>query len=244
MKRLWFVLFLPILFVGCEESKMSKPIDLADLDTSVAPGDDFYQYANGGWVKRTEIPSDRVRYGAFDILQEQTEEKVKDILFRAWERKGDTTNADWLKIGDFYASGMDTTAIEAAGLTPLDPDLDIIRSLTEPADLVREFARERSIGGSDPFYVSVEQDSKDATTYILSISQSGLGMPDRDYYFGDDERVKKLQDAYIKMTTRFFVLMGNSETNAATMAKDVFDLEKKMAEASLSRLEYRDPHLT
>ena len=244
MKRLWFVLFLPILFVGCEESKMSKPIDLADLDTSVAPGDDFYQYANGGWVKRTEIPSDRVRYGAFDILQEQTEEKVKDILFRAWERKGDTTNADWLKIGDFYASGMDTTAIEAAGLTPLDPDLDIIRSLTEPADLVREFARERSIGGSDPFYVSVEQDSKDATTYILSISQSGLGMPDRDYYFGDDERVKKLQEAYIKMTTRFFVLMGNSETNAATMAKDVFDLEKKMAEASLSRLEYRDPHLT
>lgn len=125
---------------------MPKPIDLADLDTTVAPGEDFYQYSNGGWLKRTEIPSDRVRYGAFDVLQEQTEEKVKDILFRAWERKGDTTNQDWLKIGDFYASGMDTAAIEQAGLSPLEPDLDIIKSLVTPADLVREFARERSIG--------------------------------------------------------------------------------------------------
>lgn len=244
MKRLALLLFVPFVLMGCEETKMPNAIDLADLDTTVAPGEDFYQYANGGWIKRTEIPSDRVRYGAFDILQEQTEEKVKDILFRAWERKGDTTNQDWLKIGDFYASGMDTVAIEAAGLTPLDPDLDIIKNLTESTDLVREFARERSIGGGDPFYVSVDQDSKDATAYILNISQNGLGMPDRDYYFGDDERIKGLQDAYIKMLTRFFVLMGNDEANATSMASDVFELERKMAEASLSRLEYRDPHLT
>ena len=244
MKRLALLLFVPFVLMGCKETKMPNAIDLADLDTTVAPGEDFYQYANGGWIKRTEIPSDRVRYGAFDILQEQTEEKVKDILFRAWERKGDTTNQDWLKIGDFYASGMDTVAIEAAGLTPLEPDLDIIKNLAEPADLVREFARERSIGGGDPFYVSVDQDSKDATAYILNISQNGLGMPDRDYYFGDDERIKGLQDAYIKMLTRFFVLMGNDEANATSMASDVFELERKMAEASLSRLEYRDPHLT
>ena len=244
MKRLALLLFVPFVLTGCKETKMPNAIDLADLDTTVAPGEDFYQYANGGWIKRTEIPSDRVRYGAFDILQEQTEEKVKDILFRAWERKGDTTNQDWLKIGDFYASGMDTVAIEAAGLTPLDPDLDIIKNLTESTDLVREFARERSIGGGDPFYVSVDQDSKDATAYILNISQNGLGMPDRDYYFGDDERIKGLQDAYIKMLTRFFVLMGNDEANATSMASDVFELERKMAEASLSRLEYRDPHLT
>jgi len=244
MKRLALLLFVPFVLMGCKETKMPNAIDLADLDTTIAPGEDFYQYANGGWIKRTEIPSDRVRYGAFDILQEQTEEKVKDILFRAWERKGDTTNQDWLKIGDFYASGMDTVAIEAAGLTPLEPDLDIIKNLAEPADLVREFARERPIGGGDPFYVSVDQDSKDATAYILNISQNGLGMPDRDYYFGDDERVKGLQDAYIKMLTRFFVLMGTDEANATSMAADVFELERKMAEASLSRLEYRDPHLT
>ena len=223
---------------------MPKPIDLADLDTTVAPGEDFYQYSNGGWLKRTEIPSDRVRYGAFDVLQEQTEEKVKDILFRAWERKGDTTNQDWLKIGDFYASGMDTAAIEQAGLSPLEPDLDIIKSLVTPADLVREFARERSIGGGDPFYVSVDQDSKEATRYIMTISQNGLGMPDRDYYLGDDDRTKALQDAYIKMLTRMFVLMGNKDDVATSMASDVFDLERKMATASLSRLEYRDPHLT
>jgi len=245
MKRLLLLLLLiPFVFMGCKENKMPKAIDLADLDTTVTPGEDFYQYANGGWIKRTEIPSDRVRYGAFDILQEQTEEKIKDILFRAWERKGDTTNQDWLKIGDFYASGMDTATIEAAGLTPLAPDLDIIKNLTEPADLVREFARERPIGGSDPFYVSVDQDSKNATAYILNISQSGLGMPDRDYYFGDDDRTKTLQDAYIKMLTRLFVLMGSEEVNATSMASDVFELERKMADASLSRLEYRDPHLT
>lgn len=223
---------------------MPKPIDLADIDSSVTPGNDFYQYSNGGWLNRTEIPSDRVRYGAFDVLQEETEEKVKDILFRAWERKGDTTNLDWVKIGDFYASGMDTVAIEQAGLSPLEPDLDIIKSLVDPADLVREFARERSIGGGDPFYVSVDQDSKEATSYIMTLSQSGLGMPDRDYYFGDDERTKALQDAYIKMLTRFFVLMGNKDDVATSMASDVFGLERQMAEASLSRLEYRDPHLT
>ena len=245
MKRLSLLwLFAPLVLMGCKEStNMPKAIDLADLDTSVAPGEDFYQYSNGGWLKRTEIPSDRVRYGAFDILQDQTEEKIKDILFRAWERKGDTTNQDWLKIGDFYASGMDTATIEQAGLSPLEPDLEIIKSLIASSDLVREFARERSIGGGDPFYISVDQDSKEATSYITTLSQNGLGMPDRDYYFGDDDRVKALQNAYMKMITRFFVLMGNNEEVAATMATDVFALERKMAEASLSRLEYRQPHL-
>ena len=147
------------VLAGCKTTGEAddKPINLADLDTSVAPGDDFYQYANGGWLKKATIPEDRTRYGAFDILQDTTEEKVKDILFRAMERKGDTTDAIWVKVGDFFASGMDTAAIEAAGLTPIMPDIETIGLVASPQDIVREIARERSIGGGAPFYIGVDQ---------------------------------------------------------------------------------------
>lgn len=233
-----------VSMLGCQpKGSDSKALDLADMDQSIAPGDDFYQYANGGWLKTAKIPDDRTRYGAFDVLQEQTEERVKDILFRAADRMGDTTDVDFVKIGDFFASGMDTATIEEVGLQPIFPDLEMISTLADPKDLIREIARERAIGGSSPFYVSVEQDSKEATSMILSFYQSGLGMPDRDYYFDESENGQKLRDAYMEMLVKTFELLGKDENVAKGIAKDVFDFEKRLAAASLTRLQYRDPHL-
>lgn len=230
--------------VGCKGGEMQeKPIDVADLDPSVKPGDDFYQYSNGGWIAKAKIPSDRSRYGAFDILAEQTQEKVKDILIRAAEKKGDTTDADWRKIGAFFASGMDTAAIEAAGINPIKGDLELISGITSPEELLREIARERSSGGSDPFYVGVEQDSKNATEMIMSFSQSGLGMPDQSYYLNKDEQSEELRKAYKEMLKTLFVLLGNGEEAATAMTNDVFALETTLAESSLTRLQYRNPHL-
>lgn len=249
MKRthltLYIVIALIALLSACGPDKNAyKPIDPADMDPTTAPGDNFYQYTNGGWLARTEIPEDRTRFGAFDILQEQTEEKVKDILFRAMERKGDTLDAEWVKIGDFFASGMDTARIQEIGLAPVQADIDIISTIASPDDIVREFARQRAIGGSDPFYVSVEQDSKEATSLLLSFYQSGLGMPERDYYFDQDENSEKLRVAYKKMLADLFVLLGRNQENASSIANDIFTLETALAEASFSRLQYRDPHLT
>lgn len=233
------------LMASCSgEVEKRKPLDLADMDQSIDPGDDFYRYANGGWLDRTTIPEDRVRYGTFEIIQEENEMILLDILTRAMERKGDTLDAEWLKIGDFFASGLDTTSIEAMGLSPIAPDLEFISNIMTPQDIVREIARERSIGGSNPFYVSVEQDIRDATTLRLSFYQTGLGMPERDYYFNPSAHSEQLRAAYKEMLRRVFALLGHEEDRATSMASDVFALESKLAEASLSRLEYRDPHLT
>ncbi|PIE83780.1 MAG: peptidase M13 [Bacteroidia bacterium] len=233
-----------LTLAACNSNSMShKPIDPEDLNTSVAPGDDFYEYSNGGWISRAEIPSDRARFGAFDVLQEETQARIKELLFAAAERQGDSGSMEWQQIGDFFRSGMDTAAIEQAGLKPIAPDLQLIGQLETPEDVVREIARERSIGGGNPFYVTVEQDSKNATAMILSFYQSGLGMPDRSYYFNEDERSKELRAAYLRMVDTLFRLMGRDAEQAGTTARDILALETKLAEPSLTRLEYRDPHL-
>ncbi|PID90881.1 MAG: peptidase M13 [Bacteroidetes bacterium] len=246
MRKQGFLLLagVALSLAACNGNDMKQQaIDPADLNTTVAPGDDFYEYSNGGWIAKAEIPADRARFGAFDVLQEETQERVKELLFAAADKQGDTTSMEWLQIGDFFRSGMDTTAIEEAGISPIAPDLQIISGLQAPEDIVREIARERSIGGSDPFYVTVEQDSKNATEMILSFYQSGLGMPDRSYYFNEDERSQELRQAYVQMIDTLFQLMGRDEEQSSAIATDILALETKLAEPSLTRLQYRDPHL-
>lgn len=238
----WAVLAGLMAMVSCEGGKQGeKAIMKEDFDVKVDPGMDFYRYSNGGWLSRTQIPDDKTRYGAFDILAEETEHKVKDIVFKAWNRQGDTTDVEWLKLGNFFASGMDTATIDAMGYDPIKPDLENISMLAKPEDIVRQLARLCPLGCRLPFYITVQEDSRDVTRMALSIYQSGLGMPDRDYYLDSGADNERLRGAYRTMLENFLRVQGHEEAAAREIVADVFAFEKRLAEATMTRVEQRDP---
>ena len=238
----WFVLAGLALMASCQGGKHEeKAIMKEDMDLTVDPGTDFYRYSNGGWISRTKIPDDKTRYGAFDILAEETERKVKDIVYDAWNRKGDTTDAEWIKLGNFFAAGMDTATIDAMGYEPIKPDLDNIAMVAKPEDVVRQLARLCPLGCRIPFYITVQEDSRDVTQMSLSIYQAGLGMPDRDYYLDSGADYERIRAAYISMLEGFMRVQGYEEAAAKEVARDVFEFEKRLAKGSMTRVERRDP---
>lgn len=215
---------------------------MADMDPSVSPGDDFYQYANGGWLKNNTIPADKSGYGAFDILAEETESQVRSLIEAA---VGTSDSVSRLKriVGDFYESGMDTVTLESAKFSPLDPDFMQIGMVKTPADIIAEVARELPLGSYVPFVAYVGQDAKKTDQYILSIYANGYGMPDRDYYFDESEHGKSLQESYRAMIAGLFKLMGREEGVATSISNDIYALEKDLAQNSYTKIQRRDPNL-
>src|SRR3569833_1242205 len=149
--------------------------DTAGMDKSVAPGDDFFQYANGSWAKNTPIPADKARYGMFNVLDDLSKERTRGII----EEQSKDPNS---KIGNAYQSFMDEAAIEAKGLAPLDPWLNQVRSVSSKAALAKLYAQGDEIGISAPFRMFIAQDDKAPDRYSLQMIQGGIGLPDRDYY--------------------------------------------------------------
>lgn len=241
----WLILLGVVLMVAsCKEEKPTgSQLQRADMDQTQDPGMNYYQYANGGWVSRTTLPAEKTRYGVFDQLREQSEDYVHGLLTKAMERKGDTTDAEWLKIGDFYASGMDSVRRNAQGYHPLENDFAMIAQITTPEQVVSEVARERPLGGDSPFYLAVEQDNKKSDEMTLSLYQSGLGMPDRDYYTDTTERGKTIQQSYVKMLELLLLTLGKDASQAQAVALDVYNLEKHLAEGMYTRVQMRDPNL-
>src|SRR4051812_27083861 len=190
--------------------------DTARMDTSITPGDDFYLYANGTWLKNTPIPSDKSNYGAFSVLADLSQQRVRDILDEA---KGDPQS----RIGMAYSSFLDEAAVEAKGLTPIAPWLGQIRALKSRggyAALQGEAARD-GIGGL--FGGGVTQDDRNTDIYITALGQGGLGMPDRDMYLLNEPNLVSLRAAYLDHLTKMLTLAG--ETNAAARAKAILDFE-------------------
>ena len=203
-------------------------MDEAGMDKSVAPGDSFYNYANGTWAKNTPIPSDKSNYGAFNLLADLSESRTKGIL----EKAATDPNS---KIGTAYATYLDTGSIEAKGLTPIKPWLDRIKS-TDKAGYAALLA-EASMGGvGGPFGAGVGQDDKAPETYILGLRQSGLGLPDRDYY--SDPKFADAKAGYQAHIAKMLTLAG--EANADARAKAIVDLETQIAAVSWSRIDSRD----
>lgn len=232
-----------ILF-SCTKEKKQPALQLTDLDTTVEPGEDFYQYANGGWLKTATIPADKSRYGSFDILREETDHQVLSLFEKLQAPGADTTSALVCKVRDFYSSGMDTATIDSAGFGPIKADLEQIELITMPSDIIPEVARMMPLGSYAPFYAYVGQDSKSVDDYILSLGPSGLGMPDKEYYFDESEDGKKLQEAYRTMVAQTFILLGREPESAKQIAQDIFDLEKSLATTHYTRLQKRDPNLS
>ncbi len=209
--------------------------DTAGMDRSVAPGDSFYDYASGTWAANTEIPADRSSYGMFDVLGDLSQERTRAILESAAARPGS-------KIGDFYTSYMDEAAIEARGIAPVKPMLTAIAGAATKDALVREAAKLQQIGVGGLFGMGVTQDSKDPNTYVVVAAQSGLTLPDRDYYLKDDAKLEAVRTAYRAYLAQLFTLAG--EANAVARADAVFAFEKGIAGAHWTRVESRDADKT
>jgi putative endopeptidase len=222
-------------------SKSDHGFDLTNLDRSVTPCDDFYKFADGGWMKNNPIPADRAAWATFEKLDEHNEEALRQILEEAAKDKTAKPGSNWQKIGDFYASCMDESQVEAAGLKPLDAELSRIAEIKDAASFQAEVARLQRQGVDAVFGFGSEQDLKDSTEVIAAAGQGGLGLPDRQYYLDDDDRSKQLRTGYIQHVTNMFKLMGDDDATAAAEAKTVLDVETALAKASTKREDLRDP---
>ena len=223
----------------------TKFIDPANMDLSVKPGDDFFEYANGTWIKQNAIPAKETRWGSFNILHQENTDKLLGLLKEVSKTPGLPKGSLKQRVGDLYASGMDSVAIEKLGYNPIKPDLARINKVADLNGVIGEIVYERVNGeGSPLFGFGVGQDSKHPTKNIVQFNQGGTSLPDRDYYLKDDARTKKVQDAYRQYIITLFTLTGTSKTNAEKNAATIFAMETTLAKAQLSRVAMRDPNKT
>ena len=241
-KILSIAALLTVAFVHAQDVKM-KYIDPANMNLEVKPGDNFYQYANGNWIKNNPVPASKTRWGSFDELREESSKRLQGLL----EFAAINTNKDRKTqiIGDFYTSGIDSLAIEAKGFTPIIGDLARINSIANNEQLQYEIATLRTKGlGSPLFGAFVGVDRKNVTQYIVSIGQGGTTLPDRDYYLKNDARSLKIREAYQQYITKMFMLIGENNSAAVEAAKTILEIETVLAKAQYSRVEMRDPYKT
>jgi putative endopeptidase len=215
--------------------------DLANLDRSIPPCDNFYQFVGGGWMKNNPIPAFWPSWASFDKLEDHNQQALREILEEAAKDKSAQPGSNWQKIGDFYASCMDEAEVESAGLKPLAPLLRQIEEIQTTAGLEDEIAHLQQAGVNAVFEFGSEQDLKDSRQVIAGAGQGGLGLPDRQYYLDDDERSKQLRTAYVQHVTNMFKLMGDGQDQAAVEAKTVLEVETALAKASKKREDLRDP---
>ncbi len=209
--------------------------DTTGMDKSVKPGDDFYDYANGAWAKRTPIPADRSNYGAFSALEDLSRERTRGIL-----EKAQTDPAS--KIGAAYASYMDAAAVEKKGMAPIQPWLDEIKAVKDQKSYVALAAKAARAGVDGPFAFMVGQDDKDPETYIVSMRQDGLGLPDRDYYLEKDEKMAAIRTAYVAHLEKVLALAGEGDVKARAAALMAFETE--IAKIHWSQIDSRDADKT
>ncbi|MES1194330.1 MAG: M13 family metallopeptidase N-terminal domain-containing protein, partial [Opitutus sp.] len=207
------------------------------MDKSVDPRVDFAHYAWGNWAKANPIPADKARWGAFAEVDIYNQTALKGILETAAAKSHEPGSVEQ-KVGDFYASAVNTAAIEAAGLRPVATDLAQVAAIASPADLARTLADLHNRGVNGLFNIGVGADAKKSDTNALYARQGGLTLPSRDYYFA--EQHAKVREAFLAHLGRMFVLAGDTPEAAAANAKTVFEVETSLATNAKSPVELRD----
>lgn len=238
------ILASALLFQACSTKPSTdsafKAIDPANIDTTVRPQDDFYHYANGMWIKNNPIPGSEVRWGAFNVLQDNTYKKLKVLLEEASAanaKKGSNEQ----KVGDFYATAMDSATIEKQGMSVIADELKLIGDIKSKDDVLAVAAQMQRKALAPMFTFYVYQDQKNSSAYIPYVDQGGLTLPDRDYYVNNDARSKEIRAAYASHLENMFVLMGDDAKTAKANAQTIIRLETRLAKASKTRVELRDP---
>lgn len=234
---------LTVLFAACksEPKKEAKPdILVANLDTTVNPADDFFEYANGGWIKANPIPGDETGWGIAHLIHEELYKRLRHINEEALEKNAKSGTDQ--QIGDFWYSGMDSASISKQGIEPLREELNKIAAMQTPKDVMDQAARMHTYGIGVFFGEGVSQDAKRSDVMAYYMSQGGLGMPNRDYYFNTDERTAGIRNAYPQYITRVLVLMGIDSTQAAAKANAIIAMETKLAQSSRKLEDLRDPY--
>ncbi|WP_316823758.1 M13 family metallopeptidase [Pedobacter miscanthi] len=237
---------LGIVAAGFSANAQTKNfIDPANMDLSVKPGDDFYTYASGTWVKNNPVPAKETRWGSFNELRDFNINAVKSLVEDAAADKSAPAGAVKRRVGDFYTAAMDSVTIEKLGYTPIKADLAKVKQIKDIPGVLDQVAYMRTNGlGGGMFGLGVGQDRKNVNKYMVNIGQGGTTLPDRDYYLKDDARSVKIREAYNTYMVTLFTLTGSAPEEAKQKAATVYKIEKQFAEAQMSRLEMRDPYAT
>jgi len=218
-------------------TELRSGVALANMDISVRPGEDFFSYVNGAWVENTEIPADKSRYGTFDLLRDEAQEAIKVIIEES--ASGDfAQGTDEQKVGDLYKSFLNTETRDARGMDPLQSELTRIDAIGDYGDLAVYFAASGKRGIDSPIGFGQAPDFKNPTQYMILAAQSGLGLPNREYYLKDDEVSVELRAEYVKHIETMFGMAGFGE--GAVAAEKIMALETRLAEQQMSKEDARD----
>ena len=226
---------------GSADSTTGWGFNSANLDRSCKPCDDFYEFAMGGWMKSNPIPPEFPSWGSFTILADRNQASMRGILEDSM-KANPSIGSNQQKIGDFYASCMDTAAIDASGIKPIAADLTAIDKIKESSELQPLLARLQQGGNGYLFNFDSTQDLDDSTHVIAEVEQGGLGLPERDYYTRTDDKSKQLRADYVAHIAKMFALAGESREKADSEAQTAMNFETTLAMASMPRAQMRDPH--
>ncbi len=235
------------LLASCKQAPkqvLTSGIDMSNLDTTANPVNDFYQYADGGWMKKHPLTAEYARFGTFDQLAEDNQVRLKDLVTEL-AAKQNTPGSIPDKIATLYKLGMDSVKLQQQGAAPIKPWLESIAKLSNKKDLQNELVTLQKNGIMPFFDLYAEADNSNSKMTIASINQGGLGIGDRDYYLENDPHMKDIRAKYIDLMTRLFTLSGYADMvhqPAAKLAADVMKIETSLAKASWDRVTLRDPH--
>ncbi len=236
-----FAAALTVLFSVCwSASAQTAAFDVTRIDNSAEACTDFFQFANGEWIKKTEIPAAYSRWGSFNILAENNNNALKEILEANAKTKAAPGSSEQL-IGDFFASCMDEAAIEKAGATPLNPYFKQIDKIKNARDLQRQIAMMHNAGIPVLFGFGAGADAKNSSINIANAGQGGLSLPNRDFYTKDDAKSADTRAKFVEYMTNMFKLLGDDADKAAMNAKTVMAIQTRLANASKTPVELRDP---
>ncbi|HVV39205.1 MAG TPA: M13 family metallopeptidase [Candidatus Paceibacterota bacterium] len=222
------------------KAKKLVGFDLKDIDTVVRPQDDFYHYANGGWLKKNKIPDSESRWGSFIILRVEAEKNLKKIIDSLLKNKNLKKGSAGQLVGDLYRSAIDMKTRNKLGASPLAHLRSRIAQVSNREDLLSLVGYFHKLGIDTPWHLVVDQDSKDSTRYALHIYQGGLGLPDRDYYLKDEAEFVRVRAAYREYVTKVFELLGYKKAEAYKKVETILRLETRLAQASMSKEDSRD----